>query len=84
MQFLHKTKPDGTSSYLVYEEDFSDEFEELAFYFGCLELGDDSWFRFRPSGELLTAYELGSICSKLSELNHEQWQATKEILKNLT
>jgi hypothetical protein len=82
MKFLHKTTPDGSSSYLVYEEDFSDELDELAFYFGCLELGDDSWYRFRPSGNLLTAYELSTICSKLSELNHEQWQAMQDILKN--
>jgi hypothetical protein len=84
MEFLHKTTLDGSASYLVYEEDFSHDSNDIAYYFGSLEMGDDSWFRFRPSGNLITPGELQSVASKLSELNHEQWQATQYILKNLT
>jgi len=84
MKFLHKPTSDGSARYLVYEEDFCHDSNDIAYYFGSLELGDDSRFRFKPSGNLVTAHELGSISSKLSELNHEQWQATQEILKNLT
>lgn len=83
MHFLEQKATDGCTRYIVYEEDFSDDSNNLAFCFGSLELGDDSWYRFRPSCSLLNAYELGSISSKLSELNHEMWQATQDILKNL-
>jgi len=84
MNFLQKTKPNGCTYFLVYEEDFTHDSNDISYLFGTLELGDDSWFRFKPSGNLLTAHELQSVSSKLSELNHEQWQATQEILKNLT
>ena len=83
MHFLRQTATNGCTRYLVYEEDFSEGSDELSFLFGSLELGDDSWYRFQPSCNLLAAHELQSISSKLSELNHEQWQATQEILKNL-
>jgi hypothetical protein len=88
MKFIENTQGSGCVHFMVWQEyeneeneDFDDSYSN---YLGCLELGDDSWYRFRSSTKLMTCGELQLVASKLSELNHEQWQATQDILKNLT
>jgi hypothetical protein len=88
MKFIENTQGSGCVHFMVWQEYENEENEEFddsySNYLGCLELGDDSWYRFRSSTKLMTSFDLDVISSKLASLNHEQWQATQDILKNLT